>query len=332
MLFSADLGNGYIKCKSSATDGISYPAAISLVSDMLGDFSLGISHRNHDFVIGFEGQQYAIGETVGLKGLIPITIAHRSRVGTDYYRILFASALAASIWESCDVRAVVSLPPAAYWDKDKLKAAIAGTYRVELPGLGEVVYNVPLENLSVIPEGVGMACCMALDERGNDRPGEYLSKSTVGIIDIGTYTTDLIQLDHLRIVRSGCDSLTHALHDVHKQLITYCQSTGYDLDHYRADQVMNAGYFMRGGVRHDISQQIEKWTGDLIPAISGMVRTTWNGGDDCDHLLLGGGGSVWIYDRMAFEFPQLRMIEEVAPHMANVEGALRWLTLKARAK
>lgn len=333
MLFSADLGNGYIKAITPDNDGTSYPAAIAHVSDMLGDFSLGLSrHSNHNFIIGYNGHKYAIGDTVRLKGLTPVTIAHRSRIGTDYYKVLFASAMASLIWQSDNVRAVVSLPPAAYWDKDKLKATLCGSYKVDLPGIGEVVYKVDKDNLSVIPEGIGMACCLALDENGSDQPGEYLSRSVVGIVDIGTYTTDFILLDGLHIVRASCDSLTHALHDVHKRLIAYCQSQGYDLDHYRADSVLNAGYFMRHGERFDIRQQIEQWTGDLIPAISGMLRTLWNGGDDCDYMLLGGGGAPWIYERMAFEFPQLQIIEHVPPHMANAIGALRWLKLKERTR
>lgn len=334
MLFSADLGNGYIKARSDSNRGISYPASISVVSEMLGGFNLDLSKRNHDFVIGFEGKNYAIGETVRLKGLTPVTIAHRSRITTEFYRVLFASALASTIWESGYVNAVLSLPPAAYWDKDRLKVALAGTYTVDVPGYGELFYDIPVEAMRVIPEGVGAVCLLALDERGNDRRKSdlNLSQRTVGVVDIGTYTTDLILLDALRIVRSGCDSLAHALHDVHERLRTYCQSQGYELDPYRADEVLNAGYFMRSGVRHSITEFIDDWTGDLIPAISGMIRTKWNGGDDCDVILLCGGGSLYVYDRLAMEFPHLELVEDVPPHFANCEGAFRYLMLREKAK
>lgn len=332
MLFSADLGNGYIKCKSSMADGVSYPAALSILSDMLSDFELGLHNHNSNFVIGFEGERYAIGESVKTLGLTPVTIAHSSRIKTDYYRVLFASALGSTIWQSGDVTTIVSLPPAHYWDKDALKQVIAGEYIVDLPGYGKTSYRVPADRLAVIPEGVGAACLMALNPDGSDRPGETLSQQTVGIVDIGTYTTDLIQLDRLHIVRSGCDSLPHAMHDVHERLKGYCQSQGYDLDHYRVDEVLQAGYFMRSGVRHSIMHYIDQWTGQLIPAISGLIRTTWNGGDDCDSILLCGGGAIYVYDRLAMEFPQLRLIEEVPAHMANCEGAFRYLTLRERSK
>lgn len=331
-LFSADIGNGFVKCKSSLAGSASFPAAISATSGMLDGFNMfGMGKPNNDFVIGYNGKEYAIGDTVRLKGLTPVTIQHRSRIATDYYRVLFAAALASTIWESATVRAVVSLPPAAYWDKDKLKAILAGEYIVDLPGLGEVVYSVPADSLSVIPEGVGAACCMALDERGNDRPGEYLSSSTVGIVDIGTYTTDFILLDQLRIVRSGCDSLTHALHDIYSKLRQFCNANGYSLDHYLADRIMRQRYFMAGGIRHDLNGQIDQWVGELVPALSGTIRSLWNGGDDCDHMILAGGGSDLIYTQLAMEYPQLRTITGIDAYMANCEGAYRWLCLKTRA-
>lgn len=333
MLFSGDLGNGYIKARSTDNTGISFPAVISVVSDMLGGFNFDLSKTNHDFVIGFEGKSYAIGETVRLKGLTPVTIAHRSRIETDFYRIMFASALAATIWEDCSPSVVLSLPPAAYWDKDKIKQALQGIYKVEVPGYRTVTYDIPQQVMRIIPEGVGAVCLLVLDKDGNDKQAEQaLSKLRVGVVDVGTYTTDLIQLDQLRIVRAGCDSLPHALHDVHEKVRNYCQHQGYDLDMYRADEVLNAGYFMRAGVRHSISEYIDDWTGDLIPAISGMIRTKWNGGDDVDAILLTGGGSLYIYDRMAMEFPHVRLVEQVPPHFANCEGAYRYGLLRERNK
>jgi hypothetical protein len=64
MLFSGDLGNGYIKCRSSMCEAESYRSVISVVSTMLGNFKLDLSRKNHDLIIGFEGKTYAVGETV----------------------------------------------------------------------------------------------------------------------------------------------------------------------------------------------------------------------------------------------------------------------------
>jgi hypothetical protein len=54
MLFSGDLGNGYIKCRSSMCEAESYRSVISVVSTMLGNFKLDLSRKNHDLIIGFD--------------------------------------------------------------------------------------------------------------------------------------------------------------------------------------------------------------------------------------------------------------------------------------
>lgn len=334
MLFSGDLGNGYIKCRSSMCEADSYRSVISVVSTMLGNFKLDLSRKNHDLIIGFEGKTYAVGETVETHGLTPVNISHRSRIKTDYYRVLFASALARTIWEDCAPDVVLSLPPAAYWDRDVLKAALSGTYVVEIPSFKTITYEIPPEHIKVIPEGVGAVCLLVLDEKGYEKKTQIdLANLPVGIIDIGTYTTDFIQLDSLRIVRRGCDSLQHALHDVHQKLRAYCQKAGYDLDAWQVDRVLNQGWFMLQGEKHYFTDQIDNWFSELVPAISGQVRTLWNGGDDVAQILITGGGSLYTYDMLAMEFPHLRIVEEgVLPHLVNCEGGYRWGLLRERAR
>ncbi len=333
MLFSGDLGNGYIKARSSTCQPISYRAVISVVSDMLGNFNFDLS-SNHDIVIRFEGKEYAIGETVENKGLTPVNISHRSRIETDYYRTLFASALVRTIRKSCEPDVVLSLPPAAYWDRDRLKQILAGTYKVELLGQNTLTYEIAPNKIKVIPEGVGAVCLLVLDDHGRDRRmRSNLFTEPVGVIDIGTYTTDFIMLSKLKIVRRGCDSLQHALHDIHSKLRTYAQKAGYDLDVYMVDQVLMQEYFMLQGVKHSFREQIPVWFGELVPAISGMVRTLWNGGDDVSEILLTGGGTLQTYDMLSMEFPHLSIVEEgVLPWLVNCEGAYRWLLLKQRAQ
>src|SRR3972149_3117102 len=325
MLFSGDLGNGYIKCKSSMCAADSYRSVISVVSENLGNFKLDLSKTNHDLVIGFEGKTYAVGETVETHGLTPINISHRSRIKTDYYRVLFASALARTIWEDCDPKVVLSLPPASYWDKDILKSALSGTYKVDIPSFRTMTYEIIPENMSVLPEGVGAVCMLILDENGYEKQTRLdLANLPVGIVDIGTYTTDFIQLSSLKIVRNGCDSLPHALPHVHSKLRTYAQKAGYDLDAWNVDKVLNQGWFMLSGEKHYFNDQIDNWFGELVPAIAGQIRTLWNGGDDVASILITGGGSLFTYDLLAMEFPHLHMVEEgVLPHLVNCEGAYR---------
>jgi hypothetical protein len=335
VLVSLDIGNGYVKGRGPDGLSISYPSVVSVVSETLDGFDFQVS-PNDDFVIGFDGKKWAVGETVYFKGLTPITIAHRSRINTDFYRVLFASALVELVRQPAVINLVISLPPAAYWDKEKQKNTLSGVYEVNMVDRGgrykTFKYNVPIESIRVIPEGVGTICTMVLDGKGSEKADNRLAHSVTGVVDVGTYTCDLVQLDRLKIVRSGCDTLPHALHDIHDRLRTYAASEGYDLDMYKADEVLQRGYFTKSGRRHHIEDMRDVWAGELAQSVSAMIRTTWNGGDDVEAIIVTGGGAPYIERLLAMEFPHVRIIEDVEPFFANCEGGYRYGLLHQRVK
>src|SRR5574339_428193 len=91
-LMSADLGKGWVKVKSSTDERI-YRSVYSAESESI--YFDSPFDANGQFLIEYEGKRYAVGDTVYTKGLVPIHIEDRSRINTGFYRILFASALAA---------------------------------------------------------------------------------------------------------------------------------------------------------------------------------------------------------------------------------------------
>lgn len=334
VLVSFDIGNGYVKVRGPGGAYSSYPSVMAVMSDSLDgfDFSLNGSTKR---VIGLHGRRYAIGESVYYDGQTPVTVAHRSRINMDYYRVLFASALTEVVHQSQTVRAVVSLPPAAYWDKDRQKATLSGAYDVQRmafrTGPTQYHYEVPAQLMRVIPEGLGTICAMALDENGYERADFYLAQASVGIVDVGTYTTDLIQLDRLRIVRNGCATITHALHDIHERIQAYASSVNVDIERYKLDEVLHRGYFLSSGRRVEIGHEVGAWARELATAISALIRTTWNGGDNVEYIIVTGGGAPLVQTLLAMEFPHVRLMDAVEPFFANCEGGYRYGLLRERA-
>lgn len=333
-LLSVDLGNGFSKVRSS-TKRISFPSVISVEDETASGFAeLGLT-SNHDFLIEYAGKRWAIGETVYTHGLIPVTIAHRSRVGTEFYRVLFAASLAVGVQQSAEVAAIVSLPPAAYWDREKQKNVIAGEYQVTFAGR-TITYDVPRERLRVVPEGFGTAALLCLDSSGNLRDSDLFG-AEVGIVDVGTYTTDFVQLSNMKLVRRGTDSIPHALSDLHAKLRTFVASQGVDLDVYQVDTVLRQGYFLQGGEQISITEHIAVWASELAQAIAARIRTLWSGGDAVQYILVTGGGAAYIAAILALEFAHVRPISpqetRVDTWHSNCEGAYRYaLFLNALAR
>ncbi|MFN8565352.1 MAG: hypothetical protein U0703_27845 [Anaerolineae bacterium] len=103
-------------------------------------------------MIGFEGQKWAIGESVQTIGTGHRTIRDASRIETPFYRTLFASMLARAVpcapGTSVEVAPVLSLPPGMYYEKERLKEALAGIYDVDAPVQG-----------SLREQGAGLLSC-----------------------------------------------------------------------------------------------------------------------------------------------------------------------------
>jgi hypothetical protein len=324
-LLSVDLGNGFSKVRSS-TKRVSFPSVISVEDETTRGFdALGLS-SNHDFIIEYQGKRWAIGETVYTHGLMPVTIAHRSRIATEFYKVLFAAALAVGVHQSAEVQAIVSLPPAAYWDKDKQKAVISGEYQVKFAGR-TMSYRVPRDQLRVVPEGFGAAALFCLDSQGNVRESSLFERE-VGIVDVGTYTTDFVQLSKMKLVRSGTDSIPHALADMHAKLRTFVSTQGVDLDVHEADSVLRQGYFLQAGQRVSITEQTVVWISELTQVVSARLRTLWSGGDAVETIIVTGGGAPYVAPLLAQEFEHATALDatevKVQSWESNAEGAYRY--------
>jgi hypothetical protein len=184
-----DSGNGTVKYKSANGPVNSFPSVYSTELNTLRDFhSRGLTDES-EFLIEFRGKAYALGDTVYSHGLMPVSIAHHSRIESEFYTIMFAGALSRLYKSGGVFRAVVSLPPLMYFDSERVISRLAGEYVIGINGGKPVTYTVPADQLIMIPEGFGAAMIMALDKSATPpNPPSGSSSLVVGIIDVGTYT------------------------------------------------------------------------------------------------------------------------------------------------
>jgi len=324
-LVAVDDGNGYVKHRSMNQGVASFPAVYSEELSTLRDFqSRGLS-ASSDFVIELDGRALALGDTVLTHGLIPVQIAHHSRIETEFYRIMFAGALSRLYKTGGIFRPVVSLPPLMYFDKEKVIARLAGEYKIAINGQ-PYSYHVPAQEILCIPEGFGAAMCSALDKTGNllpDNRGRAVFHETIGIVDVGTFTTDFLQLDQLKPVRKATTSLAVGLKQLHENLRVFSQQRGYNMEGYQTDMRLQQGWFPKAGERISFAAEKAEWAAQLATAISGRIREVWNGGDDVAMIVLAGGGAPYVADHLAREFPHIVM-PPADSWLLNCEGAFRY--------
>lgn len=151
-LVAVDDGNGYVKHRSINQGVASFPSVYSVELATLRDFHTRGLSADSEFIIELDGQALALGDTVLTHGLIPVQIAHHSRIETDFYRIMFAGALSRLYKAGGVFRAVISLPPLMYFDREKVIKRLSGEYKIAVSGQAHT-YHVPQQEVVCIPEG-----------------------------------------------------------------------------------------------------------------------------------------------------------------------------------
>jgi hypothetical protein len=328
---SIDVGNGTTKAKATAGGPvISFPSTYSVQHQALEGWEAAGLDLADDFVIEMSGTAFAIGDTVLDRGLIPVQIRHQSRIKTEYYQILFAAALSQLFKRDAVIRAVVSLPPMMYFDRQTQIDSLAGEYMIKSGNSRKARrYLIPRKEMIVIPEGFGAAMTLALDKTGRPRDKSAafdVFTDVIGVVDIGTYTTDLLQLDRLKPIQRGVETLAHGLTNLHDKVRAFCQSQGVTVDPHEADSVLQRGSFLRQGTWIGITEQRDLWALELARAIEGLIRSKWDGGNAVAAILLTGGGAPYVEGFLAHEFPHIFIVRG-DPWAANCEGAFRYLAL-----
>jgi len=123
--------------------------------------------------------------------------------GREWYA-LFAAVLSELTPASVECQVVSGLPLNFYGDKDTLRQRLLGEHHVQRTGRRAQTFRV--SEARVIPEPFGTVLDAALDSRGRVVNTE-LATGTVGVIDIGGKTTNLLAVARLAEVRHESASI-----------------------------------------------------------------------------------------------------------------------------
>lgn len=326
MLVSVDAGNGYIKARTQEVS-LCYPAVLSALSGRLSGFRfLG---DQPEFLFGWNGQLYAVGRAALQVGAVPYSVRHPDRVEHDYYLLHLLAAFSISIPHSDSVSLILSLPPLYYAQRDRMRERFSGTYHIEaLQGEDWVTKTLRIASLRIIPEGLGAVCFSLLSETGQIKADSQLHHQRVGVVDIGTYSTDFIMLDRLTLVSQACDTIPQALNSLHQRIRDVAAEHGLMLSDVEADLVLQQGFFRQRGRRVSIVPHVNRALEELTDSIYYRILTLWNGGNDIDRLIITGGGALHLAEPLSTRLPALVTMtwtDDVPPWFENCEGAFRYL-------
>lgn len=306
------LGNGFTKAYAGDKPVV-FPSVVA--TEQAGiDFS-GFKGRS-DFVIEFEDKHLAIGETAWKLGRMRMTQMDRSRVGTEFYRQLFAAALTMTIKESGPVNVVLTLPIGWYAKRDEVRSKMKGVYTVKRDKK-TYTYEISARDIRIIPEGFGVLAGQMLDNDGCIVRREVAS-ATVGIVEIGTGTTDLSLFQSLELVPVKSRGVDIGLKDVWEAIQAEInEDYGRELELHKIDAAIWSGAFRDSGVEINVKPYVKKHMPSLANAIAAEINNRWDGGRLADAIYFAGGGAPQCYPLIRFRHGLL--VQD--SHVADARGA-----------
>lgn len=338
MIVGVDIGYGYTKAASGSRE-VAFPSVVGKaeriryqvdldrpLGDQEGGGAGGIGDGIGDgiAIITEEGDRF-VGELALLQSRIHWTLLDRSRVQDPSARLLFLSALSELVGaadQEVSIRVVTGLPVQWYADREKMVEQLGGRHVLRRVNGRQVVQRFSVAEVLVMPQPFGSLFNTILGPHGQI-VDEALARGRLGVVDIGTFTTDYVLVDGLRYIEKGSGSISTAMSRAY-QLIgrSLLDTFGLDLRLHEVDRAVRRGAVTVFGEERDIAWLARPALDAVAEEVLAQAGTLWGDGRDLKAILVTGGGAVALGDRIGRRYPHARVLPD-AP-MANVRGFERY--------
>lgn len=304
MIIGLDIGYGTTKlidsngrvCSFKSIVGVGEPQKINL---------LGGEDKGYIRVVKVGGNTYTVGEDAEKYNLPIVDVKQRNSIESLAFKALVLAAIGDSVNSAPDLKIITGLPVKFHDDASILIKSINDVVSAEV---------------GVVPQPAGSFFDLFLDNKGNVAWHE-LNNSRVGIIDIGTYTTDILLVDSLNIVEALSGTVTVGLHRLTSSIINACKTEGIrqSLTHVEAEKAFESGTVKKYGKEIDISSIVQVQKDNITKDIWSYVNSMWGKDERIDYIVLTGGGASVFCD----SFPKFKTAELTTTSnafMANVYG------------
>jgi len=319
MVLSVDIGYGYTKGVGSDGVRFSFPSVIGNAEEVR--FSIDLNRDDEERSVKYGEWTFAYGGHALLQSRIQTTIFDRSRTRDHIYKMLFVAALVEMTKQSPDckrVKVVTGLPVDFFNDRADVVKAFVGDYHITTDREIECM----VESVYVAPQPFGSLFRELLNERGRIVNSE-VERRRIGVIDVGTYTTDFILADELRYVQRLSGSIRIGWSKVINK-VQQALSDQYrlELSLHEVDRALQAGVVRVHGEPVPLQPLVAPAVGEIETAIIARARDLWGEAADLDTILVTGGGGASVYDTVHGVYPHARLLD--SPFWANAEGLQRF--------
>ena len=323
MIAGVDIGYGYTKAVGNGRQVV-FPSVVGKAERVRYESDLAHRHegRAEIALVTEEGDRF-VGELALLQSRVQWTLLDRSRVEDPSARLLFLAALSELVGGG-DQRfhVVTGLPVNWYADRDKVARQLGGKHIVRRVNGQQIVHRLTVDEVLVVPQPFGSLFDVLLGPDGQIVDQE-LAQGRLGVIDVGTYTTDYVLVDRLRYIERGSGTIATAMSKAY-QLIgrSLLDTYGLELRLHQVDQVVREGQVTVFGEARTVDWLADPVLDAISQEILAEAGTLWGDGRDLMAILVTGGGAIALGERFRQRYAHARVLPGAA--LANVNGFCKY--------
>jgi plasmid segregation protein ParM len=235
----------------------------------------------------------------------------------EWYTLALAALTEVTSATRADVTLVTGLPVSFYDDKDRVAAKLRGIHRAKRDDRAGQQFTIT--DLRVIPQPFGALLSLALDNHGKIVDVD-LATSTVGVIDIGGKTTNLLSVEHLSEIRHATDGVNVGAWSVVRALRDWLAREYPDLDlrDHQIAQVVQKRRLAYYGEAVEIGDVVDELLEPMASQVIAAATQLWNGAAALRAVLVAGGGALLLGPYLRSHFRHARLVDD--PVFANAVG------------
>lgn len=320
-LLALDVGHGFTKGKT-ADKQVIVPSVVGPAEQIRFDSGLA---RDGGICVTVGERAFFVGDLALQQSASVSQTLSPTRTGSNEQLALFYAVASELIGPSTDQVAIVTgLPLGDYNPTNKavLRDMLKGSHMVQRRGRQTRAFTV--DSVHVVPQGMGSLYNLVLDRNGRIRDTD-LAGGAVGIVDVGTLTTNFVLVDQLRFIERGSDSIPTGTGEFLLKVAKDLKSRhGLDWTGQlaRVDQAVRAGAIELYGQLVSIEDLVKPHLVELSDTVLSKARSLpgWGSGAELRAVVLSGGGSVVLELYIRKAYSHARMGDN--PQLDNVTGYL----------
>jgi plasmid segregation protein ParM len=327
MIVGVDIGYGYTKAMGEGKQVV-FPSVVGKSERIRYEDDIRRAYGTEDTpamaFITEEGDRF-VGELALLQSRVQWTLLDRSRVEDPSARLLLLAALSELVGKGLatrEFRVVTGLPVNWYVDRDKIAAQWTGRHVLRRVNGDQTVHRLSIADVLVLPQPFGSLFDLLLSDEGQIAD-EDLARGRLGVIDIGTFTTDYVLVDALRYIEKGSGTIASAMSQACALVGRSLLDTYHlELRMHDVDRAIRRGHVTIYGEERDIEWLVSPVLDAISAEILAQAATLWGDGRDLDAILVTGGGALVLGERIQHRYRHARTLPD--PALANVRGFLKY--------